>query len=161
MMSPQNQKSDFFTSIPSARRENGGGGMVYPDKQGYLHGIMQSPRHNSSLNDKIVHNNKIHHFFNQQGVHYNGNYLLRSKATETSTPRIDCLKNLSQISKIRLDKLQKSIRINEVVNTAHKTNMNTFLTQPSITMPSTDYDIRESDLHSQQDKMRQSANRTH
>ena len=90
--------------------------MIFPGAKDYLQEVLQTPRHDSSLNDKLVHNNKVYHFFKEQGVLYNANHLLRSKDAQTAAPKIDCAKNLSQISSIRLEKLRTSLHMDKVVN---------------------------------------------
>ena len=69
--------------------------MMRPGATRHLAAVLRTPRHSSSLNDKLVHNNRVFYLFKEQGVHYNGKHLLRSKAVETADPIIDGVRNLS------------------------------------------------------------------
>lgn len=103
--------------------------MVFPSAQSYVQEVLRSPRHDSPLNDKLVHNNKVYHFFKEPGLRYNSKHLLRSRDVASGTPKIDGLKNLSQISHQRLEKLGHSARrIGKVLGHAHQPSI--FATQP-------------------------------
>lgn len=96
--------------------------MTFPGAKSYLAGVLRAPRHDDTLNDKLVHNNRVYHLFKEQGTQYNGRNLLRSQATEASAPRIDGVANLSQLSEIRLEKLRRSLAISQVLTPQRKPN---------------------------------------
>lgn len=102
--------------------------MQFPTANNFLTGVLQTPRHNSPLNDKLMHNNRVHHLFKDQGMRYNGKHLVRSKGDENVTPRIHGVQTLSHLSEMRLDKLRKSAVIHKVVN--HNRQSNLFITEP-------------------------------
>ena len=89
--------------------------MTFPTAPSYLAAVLRTPRHNSSLDDKLVHNSRVYHFFKEQGLHYNSKHLLRARDEEATAPKMDGLRNLSRLSELRLDKLRKSLAISKLV----------------------------------------------
>ena len=92
--------------------------MIEPDAPEYIQDILRTPLHNDTLNEKLMHNNKVFHFFKENGIVNNCNFLLRSTDSgekSASKGKIDDLKNLSNISNIRLEKLRKSIKVKNVL----------------------------------------------
>lgn len=89
--------------------------MTFPSAKRYLAAALRTPRHDSSLNDKLVHNNKVFHLFKEQGTHNNAKHLVKSKASEAATPKVDGIENLSRLSEARLDKLRKSLTMSKVI----------------------------------------------
>jgi hypothetical protein len=59
----------MLPAISQRSKEKGGGGMIYPGAQSRLLDILKSPRYNDNLNDKLLHNARIHSYFHADPSH--------------------------------------------------------------------------------------------
>lgn len=91
----------MLPTIKTAKAKKGNRGEVglsysSANKRQGIYEVLRTPRHDTSLNDKLVHNNRVFHLFKDQGNLYNSKHLIRYKEPEAKSPRIDCVKNLSR-----------------------------------------------------------------
>lgn len=62
-------KASILPTIHHRSKEKGGGGLIYPGAQSRLLDILKSPRYNENLNDKLLHNSRIHSYFHADTNH--------------------------------------------------------------------------------------------
>jgi hypothetical protein len=69
--SPQLNQKKYLKKLPALgdkTKTHGGGGIIYPNAQDRLLDILKSPRANEPLNNKLLHNSRVHSYFRNESA---------------------------------------------------------------------------------------------